>query len=126
MHKTDYGAHEVELSEKERFLEAAFSNDGDRARALLRPALVAAFEEEDRLALNRSAEHGNVGAVRILRSRGRAPARPCRHGQSGGSRNLQRCIRWKRRITSARSGRCKGALRKSYNVHTMTSLPKNS
>jgi ankyrin repeat protein len=62
----DYGAHEVELSEKERFFEAVFSNDGDRARALLRPALVAAFEEEDRLALNRSAEHGNVGAVRIL------------------------------------------------------------
>ncbi|HEY5777991.1 MAG TPA: ankyrin repeat domain-containing protein [Terrimicrobiaceae bacterium] len=62
----DYGANEVELSEKERFFEAVFSNDGDRARALLRPALVAAFEEEDRLALNRSAEHGNVGALRIL------------------------------------------------------------
>jgi ankyrin repeat protein len=63
-----HGATEVELTPKERFFEAAFSGDRENALRLLReePGLEAAFDEEDRLALNRAAERGRIDAVCTL------------------------------------------------------------
>jgi ankyrin repeat protein len=64
----DHGACDVKLGGKDRFFAAVFSADQEMAMVLLREdgRLVATFGEEDRLALNRAAEHGNIGAVRIL------------------------------------------------------------
>ena len=63
-----WGAHEFELTVKERFFEAALSGDRETALTLVRenPGLVAGFEEKDHLALNEAAKRGKVEAVRTL------------------------------------------------------------
>ena len=62
------GAQNVELTPKERFFECAFSGDREGLQRVLRryPALVESFTEDDRLALNRAAERGNVEAAKLL------------------------------------------------------------
>jgi ankyrin repeat protein len=62
------GAQEVELTPNEQFFECAFSGDREGLQRVLRghPALVESFTEDDRLALNRASERGNVEAAKLL------------------------------------------------------------
>ena len=64
----EFGAREISLTLKERFFEAAFSGHAAEAirRAQEDPDLVASFNEDDRLALNRASERGQTEAVRAL------------------------------------------------------------
>ena len=64
----EYGARQLDLNGKERFLEAVFSGDDKTALGLWREetGMAAVFTEQDRLALNWAAERGNIPALQIL------------------------------------------------------------
>lgn len=64
----EFGAREITLTLKERFFEAAFSGRAAEAILLAQeyPELIASFDEDDRLSLNRASERGQTEAVCAL------------------------------------------------------------